>query len=210
MQATQPTRRPGGRTARTQQAVHTAALAELADHGYAGTSIDSIARRAGVHPTTVYRRWQTKGRVIAEALRAAAAERTELIDTGSIDDDMRTLARSVVLTLSSREGLATVRALVAEGPTSPDMGPVLDEFWAGRRAAFEPFLERAIERGQLPADTDAVELLKYLAAPIYYQALITTEALSAATADRAAAATMAAARANVFDRFDADRVRARG
>ena len=50
-------------------------LAELGDNGYSQTTVESIAVRAGVHKTTVYRRWGTKGRLLADALAHAAKAR---------------------------------------------------------------------------------------------------------------------------------------
>ena len=66
--------RPGGRTARTRAAVFAATLNELVASGYTQASIEAIAERAGVHKTTIYRRWRTKDRLIAEALADAAAD----------------------------------------------------------------------------------------------------------------------------------------
>jgi DNA invertase Pin-like site-specific DNA recombinase len=40
-----------------REAVLGAAFAELDEHGYAGFSIEAVARRSGVHKTTIYRRW---------------------------------------------------------------------------------------------------------------------------------------------------------
>ena len=51
------TARPGGRTARTTTAVLAAAIEELSVHDYADISVESIAARAGVLKTSVYRRW---------------------------------------------------------------------------------------------------------------------------------------------------------
>jgi len=190
--------RPGGRTARTREAVYAATLGELAARGYTQTSVEAIAVRAGVHKTTVYRRWRTKDQLVAEALAHAATERTEVADTGDIDADLRTLARAVVATITSQDGLATVRALVAEAPASPELGEVLRSFWASRRAHIGPIIIAAIERGQLPPATSPSELMKYVAAPLYYQLLLTDEPLRDASADRAAAAALAAARAGVL------------
>ena len=47
-------RRPGGRTARTQAAVMDAVVGELVEKGYAGASVEAIASRAGVAKTTIY------------------------------------------------------------------------------------------------------------------------------------------------------------
>src|SRR5688572_4061157 len=87
------TRRPGGRTARTRDAVFEATLDELGAVGYAHTSVEAIAQRAGVHKTTIYRRWGTKDRLVADTLAHAALVRIEVADTGDIDADMRALAR---------------------------------------------------------------------------------------------------------------------
>src|SRR3954466_15989543 len=110
---TKGTSRPGGRTARTAAAVLDATIAELGDRGYDGLSVESVAARAGVHKTTVYRRWETKDRLIVAALTEAAEQRTEVPDTGDLELDLRALARAVRATLRSPDGAATVRALVA-------------------------------------------------------------------------------------------------
>ncbi|MFE7396817.1 TetR/AcrR family transcriptional regulator, partial [Streptomyces sp. NPDC057557] len=54
-------RRPGGRTARIRKQVLDAVLSELGEHGYDGLTTDTVAARAGVHRTTVYRRWGDVG-----------------------------------------------------------------------------------------------------------------------------------------------------
>ena len=190
--------RPGGRTARTRAAVLEAALDELAERGWDQASVETIASRAGVHKTTVYRRWGNKDRLVAEALEAAADRRIQIPDTGDIDQDLRALARAVLAILTSRAGAATVRALVAGALDSPDVGRVVRRFWATRLAHVGPLVDRAVSRGQLPNGTDPDDLMRYLAAPLFHRLLVTAEPLTTATADQAAAVVLAAARAGVF------------
>lgn len=190
--------RPGGRTARTRAAVLEAALDELAERGWDQASVETIASRAGVHKTTVYRRWGSKDRLVAEALEAAADQRIQIPDTGDIDQDLRALARAVLAILTSRDGAATVRALVAGAQDSPDVGRVVRRFWATRLAHVGPLVDRAVSRGQLPNGTDPDDLMRYLAAPLFHRLLVTAEPLTTATADQAAAVVLAAARAGVF------------
>jgi len=175
-----------------------ATLAELADRGYEHVSVETIALRAGVHKTTVYRRWRTKEQLVLEALRAAAERRIEIPDSGDIDHDLRALARAVLATLASRDGAAAVRALVAATQSSPQVARVVRQFWAARLAQVTPIVQRAIARGQLPEGTSAAETMKYLAAPLFHRLLVTAEPLTEAAADQAAAAALAAARAGVF------------
>src|SRR5262245_4386940 len=56
------------RGSKVRDAVHAATLAELLDKGYAALSIDSVAQRAGVHKTTVYRRWVDRDSLLVDAL----------------------------------------------------------------------------------------------------------------------------------------------
>ena len=109
-----------------------AALAELASEGYDGLSLDSVAVRAGVHKTTVYRRWGSKERLVADALGVIAASRIEVPDSGDVDEDLRLLARSVVATLTTPEGAGTVRAMVTGAARSEVVRGIVTAFWAER------------------------------------------------------------------------------
>lgn len=201
-QVTQPpppgTARPGGRTAQNRAAVVEATLAELAEHGYDQTTMESVALRAGVHKTTVYRRWRTKERLVAEALEATAEVRIEVPDTGDLALDLQTLARGVRAVLMSTVGSAAVRTLVSGAQSSPEVARVLRTFWAGRLTKVIPIVERAVADGRLPQGTDAIELMKYLAAPLFHRVLVTAEPVTQEDADRAAAVVLVAAQAGVF------------
>ncbi|WP_049571446.1 TetR/AcrR family transcriptional regulator [Nonomuraea sp. SBT364] len=52
-------------------AILRAAIALLAERGVDRTSIEAIARRAGVTKVTVYRRWRTKDELLAQAIETA-------------------------------------------------------------------------------------------------------------------------------------------
>jgi AcrR family transcriptional regulator len=190
--------RPGGRTARTRAAVLGAVIEELADHGWDQVSVESVAQRAGVHKTTVYRRWGDKNTLVAEALKAAAESRIQMPDTGDVALDLRGLARAVQVLLSSREGAATTRALAGRSHDTAGVGRVLPILWAARRAQVEPIVERAVARGQLPAGTSPDDLMKHLTAPLFHRLLVTAEPLTQAHADQAAAAALVAAQAGIF------------
>jgi AcrR family transcriptional regulator len=190
--------RPGGRTARTAEAVFAAAVGELSERDYSDISIESIAARAGVHKTTVYRRWGSKVELIRQVLVGAAAARIQLPDSGSIDTDVRALARAVQAILSLPEGAAITRALIAGALSSPEIAEVMDQFWAARLEAISVIVRRAIGRGQLPAGTDAAALMHALAAPLYFQLLVNRAPVTERDAELSAAAALAAAAAGVF------------
>lgn len=190
--------RPGGRTARIAESVFAAAVAELAERNYADISVETIAARAGVHKTTVYRRWGSKPELIRQALAGAAGTHIQVPDTGGVDADVRMLARAVQAVLSSVQGAAVTTALIVGGLSSPEIAGLMRQFWAGRLEAISVIVERAVRRGQLPAGTDPATFMHAMSAPLYFRLLVTREPVTERDADVAAAAALAAARAGVF------------
>jgi AcrR family transcriptional regulator len=190
--------RPGGRTARNTAAVFAATFAELTARPYDEISIETIAARAGVHKTTVYRRWHTKAELVSHALATAAQAMIEVPDTGSAEADVRLLCRAVQATLASPSGPAVTRAVLAGAAASAEIRDVMAEFWAARLSAISVIVDRAVARGELPAGTEPGLMMNAVAAPLYYRLLVLAQTPTAADADRAADAALVAGRAGVF------------
>jgi len=197
------TRRPGGRTARTRAAAQHATVAELAAHGYEELTVERVAARSGVHKTTLYRRWGGRRGLVADAVEAFAAGAVQVPDTGNVQEDLRWWARSIVAMLTARDSAAVVRALFSTSET-PEIRDLRRRFYRTRSAMVVPIVERAVARGELPAGTDAAEVIRQVGAPIYYRFLVIAEPLTAAVADLAADAALAAARDGVFAGGGAD------
>src|SRR5262245_7609675 len=104
-----PRTRPGGRSTRVRAATIAATLAELAESGYSGLTIVTVAKRAGVHKTTLYRRWGTRERLVLEAMLDRAGERIAVPDTGSLREDLLGLARTAAANAASPEVTAMAR-----------------------------------------------------------------------------------------------------
>jgi AcrR family transcriptional regulator len=175
-----------------------ATMAVLAARGYETLTVERVASRAGVHKTTLYRRWGGKVGLVIDAVETFAARQVQLPDTGSVDEDLRRWAHSILATLTGRESGAVVRALFRGPGDTPEVRDLRRRFYHTRVALVVPLVERAVERGQLPPGTDAAEVIKQLGAPLYYRLFVIEEPLTAEAADLAAAAAVAAARAGVF------------
>jgi AcrR family transcriptional regulator len=188
-------RRPGGRSARIRDAVLAATAEVLAEAGYDGLSIEAVAARAGVHKTTVYRRWPTKAELIAETTRERSQQYVPVPDTGSLAGDLTALARAVVGNIGSEIGTNMTRTLVAASSTSREVAEVTAAFWAERLDLTAGIIDRAIERGELPARSDAHLILETLIGPLYVRLLLTGEPIDASFADRVAALVAAGATA---------------
>jgi len=184
-------RRPGGRSARTRAAVLTATADLLAEVGYEELTFDAIARRAGVHKTTIYRRWPAKPDLVADAARERSEQLVEVPDTGSLRGDLTALGRAVAANIGSDVGSAMTKTLVAAAATSPAVAEATHSFWAERLRLTGEIVTRATARGELPADVDANVVIEALVGALYVRLLLTGEPLDAAVADQVAGAVAA-------------------
>ena len=192
--------KPVGRGPKVRAAVLAAALAELAEHGYAALSVDDVARRAGVHKTTVYRRWQTRENLVADALTEQMAAGITIPDTGNVETDLRELARAFVGWMTGPNGRAMLATILSQDATRvPEIAEIKRRLVDDRFRRAEPVVTRGIERGELPASTDPAEVIKMLIAPIYLRLLVTAEPIDETTADQAARVAFLAAGAGALD-----------
>lgn len=175
MASTTPKRRPGGRSARVRADAIAATLAELAEEGYSSLSLESIARRAGVHKTTLYRRWGTREALVLEAMLARAGERIVVPDTGSLREDLLELVRTAAANASTPEVAAMARAVAAEAPHDATLAAANHRFWAERLALDAVIVERAIARGEVAAGTEPARVIEAVIGPIHLRLLLTGE-----------------------------------
>ncbi|MGV9317763.1 TetR/AcrR family transcriptional regulator [Streptomyces sp. NPDC003660] len=190
--------RPGGRTARVRAAVLRAAGDVLAEEGFARLDLAEVARRAEVGKTTVYRRWGTVARLVADLLTDMAEQSVPRADTGTLLGDLRANAHLVRRTLTDHRQGPLFRALVAAAAGDPDTAEALHRFYAARVEEWAPCVRQAVGRGELPPDTDPFAVVRAVSAPLYYRVLTTDAPLDEAAAEQAAAAAEAAARAGVY------------
>lgn len=190
--------RPAGRGPKVRAAVLAATLTELTENGYAALTVDNVARRSGVHKTTIYRRWKDRESLVADAVTDLAATEVPFPDTGDIDTDLRVLARSFVRFLNSPAGKAVAAATLSDAGRIPEIADAKRRFFEDRFRRARPVISGAIARGELPAATDPAELVRTLVAPIYLRLLVTAEPINATTADNAAKVALAAARAGAL------------
>jgi AcrR family transcriptional regulator len=174
-------------------AILDATTALLAEASYDELRIEDVARRAGVNKTTVYRRWPTKVELVADAVRAQSRQSIPVPDTGSFAGDLSALARSVATHLGSAGGARMTRTMVAAATTTAEVSGAMPAFWAHRFALVGTIVERAVERGELPADVDADLLIETLIGPLYVRLLLTGAPITVEVAERVAALVTAGA-----------------
>jgi len=192
------TRRPGGRTARVRAAVLEAAADVLAEQGFSHLDLADVARRADVGKTTVYRRWETTAGLVADLLVDMAEQSLPRTESGSLLGDLTANARLVQRTLTDPRQGALFKAVIASATSDPTTAEALHRFYEVRVEEWAPCVQQAVDRGELPERTDAHEVVRAVSAPLYYRLLASGQPLDEASADRSAAAAVAAARAGAY------------
>jgi AcrR family transcriptional regulator len=148
-----------------------AAFDELVENGATASTVAGVARRSGVHETTIYRRWVTKENLFLEAMLNRSADAIPTPDTGSVREDLLIVVRAVVAYVTSPAGRAGLNAIAL--PADDGYHAARRAFWAGRLDALRPIVERGIARGELKPDTDAALLFEALVAPVNARILLT-------------------------------------
>ncbi|VVJ23931.1 Transcriptional regulator [Amycolatopsis camponoti] len=156
--------RPGGRSARVRDAVHEAVV-ELLAAGEIDAAIPKIAERAGVNPTSIYRRWGSRDHLLLDAAVTRLRAKSPIPDTGSLRDDLLGWAEGVERSMRDRRGQILLRALVAT--MAPDEEPV--EYLRARGDDLQNALDRAAARGEPVPTVD--EVLDFVLAPLYLRVL---------------------------------------
>ncbi|MCE6999808.1 TetR/AcrR family transcriptional regulator [Saccharothrix sp. S26] len=172
--------------------------AELVERGYPAMTVEQVAERAGVHKTTVYRRWGTVDVLVADALDHTRETAWPVPDTGTVEGDLIAIATEVADTFADPALRQVPVAIVIAALQSERAHDAKRAFYAARHAEAAEVVTRAVERGELPPGTDPVELIRLTCAPLYYRVFVTGEPVDRAIAERCARAALAAARAGLL------------
>ncbi len=126
-----------------------AALELLGERGYEGATTRRIAERAGVAEVTLFRRFGSKARLLAEAVRRAGAAFEEVAarPSGDLKADLHTLAGRY---LRQWQRAGTFPFVVAGAAArEPELRRALEEALAGRLATVLAFFEHYQRQGEL-------------------------------------------------------------
>ncbi|MEV5876449.1 TetR/AcrR family transcriptional regulator [Streptomyces sp. NPDC052101] len=170
--------RPGGRSARVQASVHAAVRELMSELGRDGLTVPLVAHRAGVTPSTIYRRWGDLQELLSDVAVERLRPETAPQDHGNLRADLTAWAEQFLDEMASPPGRAYIRdALLGD----PDGGN------AGRCSAYaaeqaDAMLARAIDRGEGAPGVEAV--MDRVVAPMMYRILFRPAGLDAAYARR--------------------------
>lgn len=176
--------RPGGRSADVRERVFGAVRDALERGDPAALAIEEVARRSGVHKTTIYRRWLSSAGLVADLLIALTPVETPLPDTGDLRRDLIEVATRVADTIASPMSRTMLPLIAASADDR--LARAAAGYWASLFDHTAAVIRRAQQRGEATTDVDPVSALETLLGPIYLRALVTHQAVDAALIERSA------------------------
>ncbi|TDC85196.1 TetR/AcrR family transcriptional regulator [Micromonospora sp. KC606] len=178
------------------RAIRRALTQELAAVGYGRLSIEAVARRAGVGKTAIYRRWNSKLDLVLETVVAAAGNKLPALDTGTLRGDLALLFQVVAHALSHPLASQIIPDLLAEAARNPTIDETLQQVLRTQQQEIGGrLIARAVDRGELPADTDLDAAVDLIAGPLYWRLAIARTPLTDTYLDTLADAVTAGLRA---------------
>ena len=174
MASGQSAKRPGGRTAAVSNAIRAAVEELVAEKGSERVTIPMVAERAGVNPTTVYRRWPDAATMINDLATYRLDPDRPLPNTGDIRSDIVAWASEILNHYRKPINAAILRggAAVAGDDESDSLHGRLDE------AAI------LVQRAGDAADVSAQDVIDHVLAPIIYRVIFLPATLTEDYAQR--------------------------
>ena len=142
------------RDPRVDDAIRQATLELLVEDGYQATTIQAIARRAGVSAPSVYRRWSSKAELIEEAVFPSGLLAPQA-RTGDVITDLQPYCLQILTYLSDPPIRSAIPGLLVEYQNHPDMWRMsMERSFFPMRRSFDAYLEA---NGRAPiVDSDAL------------------------------------------------------
>jgi AcrR family transcriptional regulator len=147
---------PGTEQARTRrrggvllQAIYRAALDELAASGYAGLTMDGVARRARTGKAALYRRWPSKRELVLDALLRMLPDPRETAASGSVRDELVSALTIMSGVLAGRAAFPSLDVIL-EVVRVPELRDLFaDRVIRPRLRMVEDLMRRAADRGEI-------------------------------------------------------------
>ncbi|MDT7709076.1 MAG: hypothetical protein QOG20_4683 [Pseudonocardiales bacterium] len=152
-----------------ERAIIHATLELLAETGYDALRLDAVAARAKASKATLYRHWTGKADLVVAAVKSY--EHTDHLigetDTGTLRGDLLAILRAIRDTMTGPTGQILTGVMIAMQRDSELAGAVRTSILKDRQHMIQRMLDRAIARGELPADT-GTEIFEEIAPAVVF------------------------------------------
>ena len=162
------------RDARVDGAVMDAARFLLAEKGFAGTTVEAIATRAGVGKATIYRRWPTREALLV-AVTTAELPDIPTPDTGDLRQDLLLVFTTLAEQIRTAGPASYLGDLIGESTRNPAMRKDFQAMIQQRRSMCADVVARARKRGDVRRRVDPDLVLDLISGSIFYRKLFSDE-----------------------------------
>jgi TetR/AcrR family transcriptional regulator of autoinduction and epiphytic fitness len=163
------------RVERSRLVIRRAALAELGEVGYGAFTIESVAARAGVARSTIYRHWPDKLALIADAFETFHVQMVPSIETGSVRERVERLVRHVAEIVVDSTFSACIPALIEGAERDARVRDFHHRYAAERRQALVDLIAEGVALGNFRAGVNPELATLALLGAIFYRRLMTAE-----------------------------------
>ena len=169
-----------------------AGLEHFAEHGYANTRLEDVARRAGIAKSTVYLYFDNKEALFRATVEAHVTRTFQDMDglmafwEGSASALLRAVLERAYEGLVRSDNLALLRIIIAEGERFPELRRAFyDSEMASGKHVIRAILERGVASGEFAGEA-ALEFPRLVVAPVFTAAVwrMTFEAFEPVDAPR--------------------------
>lgn len=116
--------------------------------------MDSVAERAHASKATIYRIWPDKPELVVESIMHHFAITPDPPDTGSLRGDLMSLMTVACEIATSGDG-DVISGLITAAARTPALAETLQQLlYEGKKSLHETVIRQAVERAEIPADTD--------------------------------------------------------
>jgi AcrR family transcriptional regulator len=154
-----------------------AAVEELAELGYGGVTIESVAARAGVGKSTIYRHWPDKLGLLADAFETFHEQMVPDLSDHAPREAVELLVRHVAEVLRDSIFTRCIPALIEGAERDQRVRAFHHRHSAERRQALIDVIARGVRDGDFRRDLDAELATIALLGVIFYRRLMTGEPL---------------------------------
>lgn len=161
------------RVARSRKVILQASLKELGRAGYGAFTIESVATRAGVGKSTIYRHWPDKIAVIADAFKMLQEERDPELVTGTPREKLDRILRHVAEVVSESPFSACLPALIEAAERDPALRNFHHRFQAEARKPLIALIADGVARREFPSRLDPELAAFSLLGAIFFCRLMT-------------------------------------
>jgi TetR/AcrR family transcriptional regulator, regulator of autoinduction and epiphytic fitness len=181
------------RIERSREVILSAALEELGEIGYGGFTIESVAARARVGKSTIYRHWPDKLALIAAAFQTFHESSLPDVESGSPREKVARVLRHVATVVSSSTFSSCIPALIDAAERDRSLRKFYIRFQREARQPLIKVIADGVVDGSFPSRIDPEIAAFALLGAIFFCRLMTSKRFDPNNAEKLIATVLATA-----------------